>query len=131
TVSEGIGYGMILSAYLGDRATFDGLWSYAKSHFDANGLMNWKIDANNGTIGFNAATDGDEDMTFALIAADKRWGGYSADASAMIGKIMAHEIEPNTWVVKPGDVFGGSNLLNPSYFAPAYYHLFAGYTGNS
>jgi endo-1,4-beta-D-glucanase Y len=122
---------MILSAYLGDRATFDGLWDYAKSHFDANGLMNWRIDANNNTVGFNAATDADEDMALALVVADRHWGGYSADAKAMIGKIMAHEIEPGTFVVKPGDVFGGSSLLNPSYFAPGYYREFATYTGDS
>ncbi len=131
TVSEGIGYGMIMAAYMGDQTTFNGLWNYAKSHFDANGLMNWRIDANNNTVGFNAATDGDEDMAIALIVADKKWGGYTADAKALIGNIMAHEIEPGTFVVKPGDVFGGSSLLNPSYFAPAYYTEFATYTGNT
>ncbi len=131
TVSEGIGYGMILAAYESDRATFDGLWNYAKSHFDANGLMNWRIDANGNTIGKNAATDGDEDMAMALIVADRTWGGYSADAKSMITKIMAHEIEPGTWVVKPGDVWGGSSVTNPSYFAPAYYTEFALYTGNA
>ncbi len=31
TVSEGIAYGMLLAAYTNDRATFDGLWRYAKS----------------------------------------------------------------------------------------------------
>src|ERR1051325_11015843 len=36
TFSEGIGYGMILAAYMGDKTTFDGLWNYAKSHFDSN-----------------------------------------------------------------------------------------------
>ena len=43
TVSEGIGYGMIAAVYTSDRPTFDGLWTYAKAHFDAKGLMNWKI----------------------------------------------------------------------------------------
>ena len=42
-MSEGIGYGMIAAVYMYDRPTFDGLWGYAKTHFDANGLMNWKI----------------------------------------------------------------------------------------
>jgi endo-1,4-beta-D-glucanase Y len=131
TFSEGIGYGMILAAYMGDKPTFDGLWSYAKSHFDANGLMHWKIDPNNNVTGQNAATDGDEDMALALIVADKKWGGYTTNANSLIGKIMAHEVEANTFVLKPGDVWGGSATTNPSYFAPAYYKVFGAYTGNS
>jgi endo-1,4-beta-D-glucanase Y len=131
TFSEGIGYGMVLSAYMNDKATFDGLWNYAKSHFDSNGLMHWKIDANNNVTGFNAATDGDEDMALALIVADKKWGGYSNDARTLINNIMTHEVEPNTFVLKPGDVWGGSGVTNPSYFAPAYYKVFKAYTGDA
>src|SRR5262245_23161366 len=37
TVSEGMGYGMIAAVYMNDRPTFDGLWTYAKAHFDNNG----------------------------------------------------------------------------------------------
>ncbi|MCR6638469.1 MAG: glycosyl hydrolase family 8 [Sporocytophaga sp.] len=33
TVSEGIAYGMILSAYAADKALFDGLWKYYKKVF--------------------------------------------------------------------------------------------------
>ena len=28
-------------------------------------------------------------------------------------------------MLKPGDIFGGTNETNPSYFAPAYYRVFA------
>src|SRR6187431_1082230 len=35
TVSEGIGYGMLLAAYAADKALFDGLWGYYKAN--ANG----------------------------------------------------------------------------------------------
>ena len=75
TVSEGIAYGMLLRVYADDQPTFDKLWKYAQ-HLDANGLMNWYINAD-GTqaLGIGAATDADEDMAFALIMADKRWGG--------------------------------------------------------
>ena len=70
TVSEGIAYGMVFAVYMGDKTTFDGLWTYAKAHFDSKGLMNWHIDANGGTVGQGAATDADEDMAFALMMAD-------------------------------------------------------------
>lgn len=131
TVSEGIGYGMLLSAYLNDRATFDGLWRYAKSHMDGNGLMHWRVDAGNKVIGSNAATDADEDMALGLVVADTIWGGYRPDAQALIGRIMRHEVEPGTLVLKPGDAWGGSQVTNPSYFAPAYYKTFQAYGGDT
>jgi endo-1,4-beta-D-glucanase Y len=49
TVSEGIGYGMLLAASWEDQATFDGLFAFYQSHLNANGLMNWKVDCN-GTV---------------------------------------------------------------------------------
>ncbi|HSY62777.1 MAG TPA: glycosyl hydrolase family 8, partial [Cytophaga sp.] len=38
TVSEGIGYGMLIAAYAGDKTLFDGLWGYYKANSDGNGL---------------------------------------------------------------------------------------------
>ena len=44
TVSEGIGYGMLMAAYMGDKALFDGLLGYWKAHRSAQSmLMTWKI----------------------------------------------------------------------------------------
>lgn len=131
TVSEGIGYGMIAAAYAKDRATFNGLWRYEQQHLDANGLMNWRIGPDGSVWGQNAATDADEDMAFALIVADRTWGGYRSAATSMISRILADEVEPGTNVLKPGDVWGGSSVTNPSYFAPAFYKEFAAYTGNT
>ena len=34
TVSEGQGYGMVLTAYFGDKTEFDGLWAFAQKNFD-------------------------------------------------------------------------------------------------
>lgn len=131
TPSEGIGYGMILAAYLNDKPTFDGLWSYARSHRNRRGLMPWLMRAD-GTPGDNtAATDADVDMAFALIAADRRWGGYRADATALITSIRKHLVEPGTSVLKPGDTWGGSQVTNPSYFAFAFFKLFGEYTGDA
>lgn len=131
TVSEGIAYGMLVAAYQQDRTVLDGLWGYARSHRDANGLMHWRVDAQNRVTGHNAATDADEDMALALVVADRTWGGYRAEATAQIDRIMTHEVEPGTLVLKPGDAFGGSALTNPSYFAPGAYRVFADYTGDT
>lgn len=129
TVSEGIAYGMLLTAYKADKVTFDGFWNYYKDNRNGNGVMNWKIGGCSGTIGQNGATDAELDAAMALIVADFQWGStgtinYRADALALIAAMKAHEIEANTFVLKPGDVFGGSTLTNPSYFSPAYYRAF-------
>lgn len=135
TVSEGIGYGMLLTVYAGDKTLFDGLWQYYKDNVNGNGLMNWKINGCSGTAGFNGATDADLDVAFALIVADYQWTSsgainYKNDAKTLIAAIKSTEIEANTFVLKPGDAFGGSTLTNPSYFAPAYYRAFGVFTND-
>src|ERR1035437_2647742 len=62
TVSEGIGYGMLLSVYAADKAVFDGLWAYYKANMDGNSIMNWKISGCSGVTGANGATDADVDV---------------------------------------------------------------------
>ncbi|OHA84738.1 MAG: hypothetical protein A2591_03405 [Candidatus Yonathbacteria bacterium RIFOXYD1_FULL_52_36] len=132
TVSEGQGYGMLLSVRHNDRATFDALWRYTKSHLDQRGLMHWKIDSSGNVTGANSATDGDEDIGYALLLADRTWGGsYLSEAKTYIDAMYQYEVEAGTYVLKPGDVWGGSDATNPSYFAPAYYREFAKVTGNN
>ncbi|MCX7820847.1 MAG: glycosyl hydrolase family 8, partial [Brevinematales bacterium] len=45
TVSEGIAYGMLIAVYFNDKATFDGIYKYAKAHFHSKGVMHWKVRA--------------------------------------------------------------------------------------
>ena len=128
TVSEGIGYGMLLSAYYGDKISFDGLWQYYTSHTNGNGLMNWKIQGCTSiTTGQNGATDAELDVAFALVVADKQWGGYTTAATSLITKIKTYEtaIVGGLHILKPGDAFGGATCTNASYFSPAYYRVFA------
>jgi uncharacterized protein YjdB len=136
TVSEGVAYGMLLSAYATDRPTFDGLWKYYKSHLNANGVMNWKINGCTGVIGNNGATDAEIDAAMALIVADAQWGSlgtinYKNEATSLITIMKNTEVEASTFVLKPGDAFGGSRLTNPSYFAPGYFRKFASFTGDN
>lgn len=136
TVSEGIGYGMLLSVYMADKTLFDGLWLYYKDNVNGNKVMNWKISGCSGTIGQNGATDAELDAAFALIVADYQWTStgninYKNDAAALISAIKNYEIEANTYVLKPGDQFGGSQITNPSYFSPAYYRVFGTFTNDT
>jgi len=126
TVSEGIGYGMLIAVYMNDKPLFDGLWAYSSAHKVVGNLMNWQINSGGGVIGSGSATDADEDEAFALLMAGKQWTGttYTATGTAMVQDIWANDIEAGTLAVKGGNQFGGAAETNPSYFAPAYYRVF-------
>jgi endo-1,4-beta-D-glucanase Y len=137
TVSEGIGYGMLLAVYMGDQTVFDELWKYERLWLDGNGLMDWYISAD-GTqrLGTGAATDADEDMAFALVMADRQWGGqgsldrpYLDYAKDQIQRFSDHEIFEGK-LARAGDGWGDWNNVNISYFAPSYYRVFAAVNGN-
>ena len=139
TVSEGIGYGMILAVYMNDQDLFDNLWKYEQLHLNSRGLMDWEIgpDGNVTDSGSGAATDGDEDMAWALVMADRQWGGqgslddtYLNYATELINLIWTHEVDHGRdEMLKPGDQWGDVDVTNPSYFAPAYYRVFGQVTG--
>lgn len=139
TVSEGLGYGMLLAVYFDEPALFDNLYQYVKKYSNQRGLMSWHIDAEGNVTthdgGVNAASDADEDIAVALVFASKKWGSkgtidYETEAKTMIENIYYWMIEPDTFVLKPGDVWGGTWVTNPSYYAPAWYRIFADFTGN-
>jgi endo-1,4-beta-D-glucanase Y len=142
TVSEGIASGMIFSVVFGDQDQFDKFWKYARSHANGNGLMAWRIQPDGSvTPGIGdegAATDADEDMAWALILADKKWGGagsigqpYIDAAKEQIERIWNHEVDHGRGeLLLAGDSWGATVAHNPSYFAPNQYRLFAQVTGN-
>lgn len=126
TVSEGIAYGMLAAVHMGDRATFDGLWTYAKGNFDSKGLMNWKLNASGAILGAGSASDADGDLAWALIMASNQWSSatYLSDARKQIEAMRLNSIGTDG-TLKPGDNWGGTALTNPSYFSPAYFRVFA------
>jgi endo-1,4-beta-D-glucanase Y len=140
--SEGTAYGMLLAAAMNDQPLLDNLWRYEQLFLDANGLMNWEIDpqgAGPTAQGTGGATDADEDMAFALLWADHRWGGsgmladtYRNIALKQIDLIWQHEVDHTRGdALSPGDQFpNGAAILNMSYFAPAYYRIFGAAGGN-
>jgi hypothetical protein len=121
---------------MNDQALFDGLWLYEQQFLDSRyGLMNWYIKADGSGPGDNPsgvgpATDADEDMAYALIMADKQWGGkgklnknYIDFAKAQMSAVWNNEIY-NYIYLRAGPWADDSNL-NLSYFAPSYYKVFA------
>jgi endo-1,4-beta-D-glucanase Y len=139
-VSEGIAYGMLLSVAMADQSLFDGLWKFYQDHLDKNGLMNWKTSKCEapGNNNANAATDADLDAAMALVQAASRWptatAGYLGKAEALAGKIVQFETDmcDGRRILRPGDAYGGCSdtsfpRVNPSYFSPGYYKVFAHY----
>jgi endo-1,4-beta-D-glucanase Y len=128
TVSEGIGYGMLIGVFMNDQPMFDSLWSYAKSKFNGNHLIQWCQGTGTSpscATSSTSATDGDQDIAYALLMASKQWSGgsYASDATTLIGNIFTHEVNGN--ILEGGDSFNNTNELDPSYFAPSYYRAFA------
>ena len=124
TVSEGISYGMLFAVYMNDKATFDALWKYEQKHLNTtHGLMHWHINSSGTTAGMNSATDADEDMAFALVMADKQWGGYTTTAINMLNTVAMYDFGTDG-TIKGGDFYVA---VNPSYIAPAFYRVFAAY----
>jgi endo-1,4-beta-D-glucanase Y len=135
TVSEGIAYGMLLAVYMDDQSLFDDLWQYEQQFLDKTGLMNWYIKADGSGLGSNPsgagpATDADEDMAFALVVADKQWGGqgklkskYIDLAKGQIAAVWNNEVYDYQYL-KPWPA-NDLPALNLSYFAPAFYKVFA------
>ncbi|NNF96802.1 MAG: hypothetical protein HKM94_07755, partial [Halobacteria archaeon] len=81
TVSEGIGYGMLIMVHMAGYETsaqeyFDGYWYFAKDNPSPNvsTFMDWKV-PETGTD--ESKTSGDLDMAAALILAHHQWGSNS------------------------------------------------------
>jgi endo-1,4-beta-D-glucanase Y len=132
TVSEGIGYGMLIMVFMDNeknntQAKFDKLWKYYNTH-SSNGLMNWKVQGfTNNTPGSGAATDAELDVAVALIMASKQWNDtkYLNDAKTLIDNIYSQEVKNNILV-------GGNQwtALNPSYMSMVATQLFQSVDGS-
>jgi len=119
TVSEAHGYGMLISVLMADfdpnaRVAFDGMVQYFHDHpakSDA-GLMAWNQIKGCGNAtevaGDTSATDGDLDIAYALLLADKKWGSdgsvnYRKEAQQVMTAIGKHEIDAKHRFVRIGD----------------------------
>ncbi len=144
TVSEGIAYGMVIAVYMNEQTMFDEFWKYSQLYLTGNGLMHWYISANGESVlGEGAASDADEDIAWALVMADKQWGGagtldkpYIELANDQINRVWEHEMlkseDTSGRLLRVGDSWGNNwETVNISYFAPSYYRTFAAVTGNA
>jgi endo-1,4-beta-D-glucanase Y len=148
TVSEAHGYGMLITALMAGhdpeaRRTFDGMYTYFREHPTAthDDLMSWNQNGGcNDVQGNVSASDGDLDIAFALLLADKQWGScgvidYAAEALEVIADIKDGELDTSreyvllgTWVT-PAEV-EYYPATRSSDFMPDHYRSFAAATAD-
>ncbi|HTI61101.1 glycosyl hydrolase family 8 [Mucilaginibacter sp.] len=144
-VSEGQGYGMVITVLMAGadpsaKVTYDGLFNYYKAHRNNHGyLMAWAQNKNCRNIDQSSATDGDMDIAYSLLLADKQWGSkgnvnYLKESRNIIGAIMKYEINPKTWSVKLSDAVEYDSKdyfdMRSSDFMPANFKAFERATGD-
>ncbi len=128
-VSEGQGYGMVISAYMADQSLFDALMQFYLNHPSSAGtnLMAWKQTLQDGKMvdveGPDSATDGDLDIAYGLLLADIQWGStpekdYKGQALKVLHDILAMDVNSAFWNLTPGDWAHGDDAerTRPSDF---------------
>jgi len=137
TRGEAIGFVMILSAYMGDRELFDGLFKFYKSKLTtkAKGMMAWNVTCE-GIEDPGSATDIDIDVAFALVVAYDQWeGNYLEEAEKIIKLLETYMITTcnGVKVLYPGYSgvpWGGCNETDIQYYTPGFFRIFAKVSGN-
>lgn len=143
TLVEGMGFGMLLAAYAKDKPTFDGLFTFYKSKrtTESKNMMGWKVTCD-GIEDKGSATDGDIDVAFSLIVANKQWKDESyLDAAKEIIQIIKTNLiftcpvnGQNVTIVGPGYstiAWGGCGEMDIMYHTPAFFRVFAAVTSDA
>ena len=130
TRSEGIGYGMIIAAYMGDQTTFQGLRNFYFGHTAGTGLMDWKWNncTARGNNGQGSAADADVDAAMALIVASKQWPGmgFDTDANTLLNAIRTNLFDAQcAGILLAGTTFKSCGCINASYIPVGYYPAYA------
>lgn len=114
TTSESQGYGMLITAYFAGadkeaHAIFDGLYIFSRLYPSSicSQLMSWEVPEKRKGEG-DSAFDGDADIAYALLLADKQWGSkgridYKREALKIIDAIMKCTIGKESHLPLLGD----------------------------
>jgi endo-1,4-beta-D-glucanase Y len=146
-VAEGEGYGLAISAMMADKDTqarsiVDGILKFVKAHPSVNNkdLHAAEQDANCKSVnGSDSATDGDLEIAYGLLVADKKWGStgsvnYKAEAVRIINAIKKSEVNGTTKFTLLGDWGNDAEYKNSSRssdWMPGHLRAFAAATGDT
>lgn len=149
TVSEAHGYGMLALVMMAPvdkdaHRLFDAMVRFRRDHPAAGHahLMAWKQVTGCGNAGADdggdhSATDGDLDIAYALLMAEKRWGDggkidYGAEARATLAAILGADVTPDSVLLigdwaRDGPTFG--QVTRSSDLMMSHFQSFAAATG--
>ena len=129
------------------KEQFDGMYDYYDSHrakgwkppqADNEYLMGWKIDdSESGTGSYDSATDGDMDIAYALLLADKQWGSngkinYHQAAVDMINKgIRVFDYHGDSRRLMLGNWDSHPNTTRTSDWMPGHLRAYYDATGDA
>lgn len=106
--SEGQGFGMLLAEGFGDRAAFDRIWGWTRTHLQTrrgDRLLAWRWLAREGRVGdMNNASDGDVLVAWALLRAARRWEApeYERQAREILDAVRARLLAEGGRYLLPG-----------------------------
>jgi len=151
TVAEGHGYGMMLSALMAGhepsaQQIFDGMFDYFRAHptaFHAHLMGSYQnMSCTTPPSDFDSASDGDLDIAFALLLADRQWGScgavnYLLEAQHVLNDILDGDMDATGQYVLLGDWVGPSGSAKyyastrSSDFMPDHTRSFEAATGDT
>lgn len=137
TTSEGQSYAMLRAVWMNDRPTFDTVWGWTRDNMwqESSHRFGWLWGAAAGSLqSGDSAADADTDIALALVFASHLWGGrgYLQWAQRVLSGIWQNEVVTpgGTPYLVAGNWAGEGTpqgpVLDPSYFAPYAYRIFAG-----
>lgn len=151
TVAEGHGYGMMLAALMAGhdpdaQAIFDGMFAYFRDHPTAfhqhlmGSYQNFACATPPGDL--DSAADGDLDIAYALLLADRQWGScgtvnYLLEAQRVLVDVADGDLDATKTYVLLGDWVGPSesakyyDATRSSDFMPGHTRSFAAASGNA
>ena len=146
SISEGQAYALLRALWADDPATFAKVYHWTRNHLSrrqarGDALLAWHWgrdqDGSERVLDWNTATDGDLDYALALVLAARRgWRPppgtpeYTEEARQVLQNILDLEtvrLPGGELLLTPGNWHEDRPpyLVNPSYFSPAAYRVFA------
>jgi endo-1,4-beta-D-glucanase Y len=134
TTSEGQSYALLRAVWMDDRSSFDTVWRWTVANLQVRGDgLFASLWGGGGIQDHNTATDADSDIALALLFAARQFGSsaYLGAARDVLSGMWQHDVTAingmnvvtaGNWAAtqqSPGPV------INPSYFAPYAYRVFA------
>ena len=129
--SESQAYALLRDAWSDDKPAFEQTWAWTQAQLlNGEGLLAWRWQ-NGAVADAHTATDADTDTALALLMAGRRWSDQSLiDAgTSMVAALWQHDVAVvnGTPYLTAGDWAAAGDVIaiNPSYFSPYAYHVFA------